>query len=115
VIEDACQAWGAEWQGERVGALGDLGAFSFQTGKNITAGEGGAVVTNDPELHERVLVAAQRGADARRRRGTSTRLLGLNLRMTEWQGAVLLAQFERLEEQYPLREKQCPVLDPGAR
>src|SRR5262249_51774084 len=43
VLEDACQAWGSEWRGTRVGALGNLGAFSFQSSKNITAGEGGIV------------------------------------------------------------------------
>ena len=51
VIEDACQAWGAEWRGRRVGAIGDMGAFSFQSSKNITSGEGGIIVTNDENLY----------------------------------------------------------------
>lgn len=50
VVEDDCQAWGAEWRGRRVGALGDLGAFSFQASKNINAGAGGIVLTNDDDL-----------------------------------------------------------------
>jgi dTDP-4-amino-4,6-dideoxygalactose transaminase len=54
VAEDACQAWGAEWKGRRVGALSDLGTFSFQLSKNITAGEGGIIVTNDDRLEEMV-------------------------------------------------------------
>jgi dTDP-4-amino-4,6-dideoxygalactose transaminase len=109
VIEDACQAWGAEWRGQRVGALGDLGAFSFQNGKNITSGEGGALVTNDPKLNERCWSLHNVG-----RKPTGAwyqhEILGLNLRMTEWQGAILLAQLERLEEQYPLRERSARYL-----
>ena len=109
VIEDACQAWGAEWDDRRVGALGSLGAFSFQLGKNITAGEGGAIVTNDPELYERCWSLHNVG---RTRNGAwyHHEILGLNLRMTEWQGAILLAQLERLEEHYPLREKNARYL-----
>ncbi len=109
VIEDACQAWGAEWNGKRVGALGDLGAFSFQLGKNLTAGEGGAVVTNNPALYERCWSLHNVG---RTRDGAwyQHEILGLNLRMTEWQGAILLAQLERLEEHYPLREQNAKYL-----
>lgn len=109
VVEDACQAWGAEWRGQRVGALGALGAFSFQTGKNLTAGEGGAVVTNDPALHERCWSLHNVG---RTRTGAwyHHEILGLNLRMTEWQGAVLLAQLERLEEVYSLRDSNARYL-----
>ncbi len=112
VVEDACQAWGAEWRGRRVGALGSLGVFSFQNGKNITAGEGGAVVTNDPELHERCWSIHNVG---RTRSGAwyQHELLGLNLRMTEWQGAILVAQLQRLEEQVPLRERNVRYLSAG--
>lgn len=97
ILEDACQAWGAEWHGQRVGAIGDLGAFSFQSSKNLTAGEGGALVTNNPELYERAWSLHNVG---RVRDGAwyQHELLGSNLRMTEWQGAILLAQLERLDE-----------------
>ncbi len=110
VLEDACQAWGAEWRGQRVGALGNLGAFSFQLGKNLTAGEGGALVTNDAELYERCWSLHNVG---RTRTGAwyHHELLGMNLRMTEWQGAILLAQLERLEEHYPLRERNARFLE----
>ncbi len=47
VIEDAAQAWGSEWKGKRVGAIGAAGCFSFQSSKNINAGEGGIILTND--------------------------------------------------------------------
>ncbi|MGH7600332.1 MAG: DegT/DnrJ/EryC1/StrS family aminotransferase, partial [bacterium] len=50
VVEDAAQAHGAEWKGRRVGAIGDIGSFSFQASKNLTAGEGGALVTDDKAL-----------------------------------------------------------------
>lgn len=111
VVEDACQAWGAEWRGRRVGALGSLGAFSFQSGKNITAGEGGIVVTNDSLLHERCWSMHNVG----RVPGGAWyehQILGWNLRMTEWQGAILLAQLERLHEATRRRsENACYLSD----
>jgi dTDP-4-amino-4,6-dideoxygalactose transaminase len=110
VLEDACQAWGAEWNGQRVGALGDIGCFSFQAGKNINAGEGGIVVTNDPQLAELCWslhnVGRVRGGE-----WYQHEILGWNFRMTEWQGAVLLAQFERLPEQEIVRERAARYLD----
>lgn len=95
VVEDACQAWGASWRGRPLGAIGDLGCFSFQASKNINAGEGGAILTNDPELAERCWSLHNVG---RVRDGAwyQHEFLGWNYRMTEWQGAVLLAQLERL-------------------
>jgi dTDP-4-amino-4,6-dideoxygalactose transaminase len=109
LLEDACQAWGAEWRGVRVGAQGDLGAFSFQSSKNLTAGEGGALVTNQPDLYERCWSLHNVG---RVRSGAwyQHELLGLNLRMTEWQGALLLAQIERMEEHARRREQNAAYL-----
>jgi dTDP-4-amino-4,6-dideoxygalactose transaminase len=110
VLEDACQAWGAEWDGRRVGAIGDLGCFSFQAGKNINAGEGGIVVTNDPELAELCWslhnVGRIRGGE-----WYQHEILGWNFRMTEWQGAVLLAQLERLPEHQTHRDDAAAYLD----
>lgn len=110
VLEDACQAWGAEWKSQRVGALGDLGTFSFQAGKNINAGEGGIVVTNDPALAELCWslhnVGRVRGGE-----WYQHEILGWNFRMTEWQGAILLAQLDRLPEQEVVREKAARYLD----
>jgi dTDP-4-amino-4,6-dideoxygalactose transaminase len=96
VVEDACQAWGAEWRGQRVGALGDLGAFSFQASKNITAGEGGIIVTNDGHLADLCWSLHNVG---RRKGGLWYEHVrqGGNYRMTEWQGAILLAQLERAD------------------
>jgi dTDP-4-amino-4,6-dideoxygalactose transaminase len=109
LLEDACQAWGAEWRGQRVGAIGDLGTFSFQSSKNITAGEGGIVVTNSEELAERMwsLHNVGRLPD---REWYYHEVLGGNLRMTEWQTAILLAQLERLPEQMARREASARYL-----
>jgi len=97
VVEDACQAWGAEWRGTRVGALGDAGTFSFQTSKNITAGEGGCVVTNRRDVFERCWSYRNVG----RVPGGAWyqhEILGWNYRLTEFQAAILLPQLERLPE-----------------
>ncbi len=110
VLEDAAQAWGAEWQGRRVGAIGDAGTFSFQMGKNITAGEGGIVLTNDDTLNDLCWSLHNVG---RVRNGAwyQHEILGWNFRMTEWAGAVLLAQLERLPEQMPVRDAAAQHLD----
>lgn len=112
VIEDACQAWGAEWRGRRVGAIGDLGVFSFQGSKNITAGEGGIVVTDDPELYARCwsLHNVGRVPDGA---WYQHEILGWNLRLPEWEGAILLAQLERLPEHMPIREANARYLTAG--
>jgi dTDP-4-amino-4,6-dideoxygalactose transaminase len=102
VLEDACQAWGAEWNGRRVGALGDLGAFSFQSSKNINAGEGGIIVTNDDALEELAWSLHNVG----RRRGGEWYehvRVGGNYRMTEFQAAILLVQLTRLPAQTAVR------------
>ena len=110
VVEDAAQAWGAAWQGRPVGALGTLGTFSFQASKNLTAGEGGIVVTNDEALNERCWSLHNVG---RIRDGEwyQHEILGWNFRMPEWCGAILLAQFERLPEQMLTREASARYLD----
>lgn len=97
VVEDACQSWGAEWRGQRVGALGDLGTFSFQASKNISAGEGGIIVTNDDQLADLCWSLHNVG---RRKGGLWYEHVrqGGNYRMTEWQGAILLAQLERADD-----------------
>jgi len=109
VIEDACQAWGAEWRGRRVGAIGDLGGFSFQSSKNISSGEGGIILTNDRGLYElswsyhncgRTMEGAWYQHD----------LLGGNYRMTELQAAILLVQLTRLDEQTKTRNENALYL-----
>jgi len=109
VIEDCCQAHGAEWRGKKVGTFGDAGAFSFQASKNINAGEGGAIVTNDDDLYLRcysiVNVGRVPGGE-----WYQHEYLGSNYRMTEFQGALLQVQMSRWEEQAKRREKNAAYL-----
>jgi len=98
VVEDAAHAHGSEWRGRKVGALGAVGSFSFQASKNMTAGEGGIVLTNDLELAEKCDSLLWAG----RKKGRpwyEFHQLGWNYRMTEFQAAILLVQLTRLEEQ----------------
>jgi perosamine synthetase len=112
VIEDACQAHLAEWQGKKVGTLGATGCFSFQVTKNLSSGEGGAILTSDGDLAERCY-AFQNNNRARTATGYNFAFLGgrgANLRMTEFQGNLLLAQMTRLEEQSRTREQNAQYL-----
>jgi dTDP-4-amino-4,6-dideoxygalactose transaminase len=110
VVEDAAQAHGAAWQGRRVGAIGDAGTFSFQSSKNLNAGEGGVVLTDDRAVAERAWSLANVG---RIPDGAwyQHEVMGFNLRLTELQGALLLAQMERLPEQFERRERNARLLD----
>ena len=110
VIEDAEQANGAALRGRKVGAIGDAGTFSFKSSKNVIAGEGGVIVTNDREVADRSWSFANVG---RIREGAwyQHEAMGMNLRMTEFQGALLLAQMERLDEQFERRERNARYLD----
>jgi dTDP-4-amino-4,6-dideoxygalactose transaminase len=86
LIEDAAQAWGAEWEGVKAGGLGDTAAFSFYPTKNMSAaGDAGMVTTNSDELAERVRMLRQHGM----RRRYYHDELGWNTRMDGFQGAVL--------------------------
>lgn len=96
VLEDASQSVGASYKGRPLGSMGDIGIFSLQQSKTITAGEGGAVVTSDPYLFER----AFRFHDVTVRRDFPAKLHwmpGLNYRMNEFTGGVLLAQLKKLD------------------
>jgi dTDP-4-amino-4,6-dideoxygalactose transaminase len=99
LLEDCAQAFGATYRGKPVGSIGDMGAFSFNYAKVITAGEGGVITTNDEALYKRAFALHDQGhAPLRKGREIGQRpFLGLDFRMTELQGAVLLAQLKRLE------------------
>lgn len=110
IIEDAAQAVGAEWDHQRVGALGDLSSFSFQSGKNITSGEGGIILTNHTEFYEKAWSLANVGRIPKGAWYQHERI-GWNLRMSEFQAAILLAQLTRLEQQFQLREHNANLLN----
>jgi dTDP-4-amino-4,6-dideoxygalactose transaminase len=99
VIEDACQAAGGSYKGRRLGALGALGAFSLNVFKTITAGDGGAVVTDDPLLYERAFAIHDQGHKPQRTgvEVGARSILGMNFRMNELTGAVALAQLRKLD------------------
>jgi len=100
VVEDACQAHLAEWKGRKVGTLGATGCFSFQASKNLNSGEGGAMLTADTALYERAWAYHNSGTGLQGNGGNFTYTSrGSNLRMTEFQGSLLMAQMARLEAQ----------------
>jgi dTDP-4-amino-4,6-dideoxygalactose transaminase len=111
VVEDACQAHLAEWRGRKVGTYGKAGCFSFQASKNLNSGEGGAILTGDDAFLETCYRFHNNG---RGRRNTgddfSYRNSGANLRMTEFQAALLTAQMTRLEAQARTRDENAAYL-----
>ena len=109
VVEDAAQAHGAAWRGRPVGAIGDIGVFSFQSTKPINAGEGGMMVTDDDTLDE--LLWSYRNVGRRRGGEWYEHVrLGWNLRMSEFQAAVLIAQMRRMPAQQQQRTEAAAYL-----
>jgi dTDP-4-amino-4,6-dideoxygalactose transaminase len=112
VIEDACQAHLAEWKGRKVGTWGATGCFSFQVTKNLCSGEGGAILTADLDLAQKCY-AFHNNCRARQISGYNFTYLGArsqNLRMTEFQGALLQAQMTRVEAQSRTRTENAQYL-----
>lgn len=98
ILEDSAQAHGAVWQGKKVGSIGGAGAFSFQASKNLCAGEGGIVTTNDPQV-EVVAAAISDCGRAAGRPFYEHHRIGQNFRMTELQAALLRSRMRTLEEE----------------
>jgi perosamine synthetase len=96
VLEDAAEAHGAEYKGQKCGSFGDMSCFSFYANKIITTGEGGMVLTRDPLLAERL--RSKRNLGFRKDRRFFHTELGQNYRLTNLQAAVGLAQLERIED-----------------
>ena len=111
VLEDACQAHLAGWRGRNVGNWGDLGCFSFQESKNLCCGDGGALITNDEALMSRSFSFHNQGRKWKGAEEFGYASAGCNLRITEFQAAMLLSQLARLEEQSRVREKNAEYLD----
>lgn len=105
IIEDAAQAHGAVWQDGSVGSLGDVGAFSFQSSKNLACGEGGALVTNDQQIFERAHSIHNAGrAFVDGGRWVHERL-GWNCRPTEYQAALLIHRLKSFNQRQAVRRK----------
>lgn len=109
IVEDACQAHLAEWRGRKVGSLGTCGAFSFQASKNLNSGEGGALITSDRRLYERAYAYHSANA-ALPGTGETSRGVGNNVRLTDFQAALLTAQMTRLEAQQSRRDANAAWL-----
>ncbi|MCP4177012.1 MAG: DegT/DnrJ/EryC1/StrS family aminotransferase [bacterium] len=103
VIEDCAHAHGAEYKNKRVGSIGHMGCFSFQSSKNLTSGEGGIVTTNDKNLYATCLSMHNCG---RVPEGAwyDHRALSMNLRITEFQTALLSCGLDRLDTQTDIRD-----------
>lgn len=108
ILEDAAEAHGSEYRGERVGALGDLGCFSFYASKIVSTGEGGMVVTRRKQLAQRVerLHELAYASEVRNYRHTE---VGFNYRLTDLQAAVGLAQLEQLPK-FVRHRRECAAV-----
>ena len=109
VIEDCAQAHGAEHQRRKVGPLGDVGAFSFQSSKNLTSGEGGCLVTNDKDLRDRAFAFKDVGRRPGGERWEYPRL-GWNYRTSEYLAALLLNRLTKLEYETTRRNQNAAYL-----
>jgi len=109
LIEDCAHAHGTFWRGRGAGSWGSFGSFSMQRSKLMTAGEGGVLIANDPELRDRAWAYADCG---RVKDGWWYHhpTYGSNMRMTEWQGAILSAQLQRFPGQNATRNANAVAL-----
>jgi L-glutamine:2-deoxy-scyllo-inosose/3-amino-2,3-dideoxy-scyllo-inosose aminotransferase len=123
VIEDCAHKHGGEWNGKKAGSIGNIGSFSYQLSKHLTAGEGGSVTTNDPKLAERMdalrncgrrpegdeYVDVDKGAGVYGDDGNF--LQSGNFRITEFQAAILIEGLKRLPEQNKVRDENGAYLN----
>ncbi len=106
VIEDAAQAHLAEYKGKKLGTIGDLGCFSFQSSKTIACGEGGVITGNDEELMDKCYTVHNHGTSRRGR----TEVIGPKYRMNEFEAAVLLGQWPGVHERFKRRNENAAHL-----
>ena len=105
VIEDAAEAHGAEYKGDKVGQFGDISCFSFYGNKTITTGEGGMLLTDNEELAEKAKFLGEHAMS--KRRHYYHEAIGFNYRLTNIQAAVGLAQLERIEEFIEIKRRNA--------
>jgi dTDP-4-amino-4,6-dideoxygalactose transaminase len=106
ILEDSCQAQGASYKGKMAGTLGELGCFSFYPGKVMTTGEGGAVITNDDDLAERIRRIRTHGQI----KGYDSVILGGNFRMPEIEASIGIVQLKKLPKFLEARAKNAALL-----
>jgi len=121
VIEDCAHKHGGEWNGRKAGSIGDIGSFSFQLSKLMTAGEGGALTTSDPALYERLDALRNCGrrpepeSDANKGEGVyadeGNFLQSGNYRLTDFQAALLFESLKRLPAQNKVRDRNAIYLN----
>jgi dTDP-4-amino-4,6-dideoxygalactose transaminase len=109
VIEDACQAHLAEFQGKKLGSIGDLGCFSFQASKALASGEGGAVTGDDENLMNMAWCYEEKGM-ARHLKTNNAIRIGPKYRMHEFEGAALIGQLPGIEERLDIRNNNAEYL-----
>ncbi|KAA3659269.1 MAG: DegT/DnrJ/EryC1/StrS family aminotransferase [Calditrichaeota bacterium] len=122
IIEDCAHKHGGEWNGVKAGAIGDIGSFSFQLSKTMTAGEGGALTTSSDELAEKLDALRNCGRRPEAEEAEADKGAGVygddgnfiqsgNFRITDFQAALLVEGLRRLPEQNDLREKNAAYLN----
>ena len=110
IVEDACHSWGGQWKGQGTGSIGRCGVFSFQASKNVSSAEGGIITTND----ERLADACRSLSNCGRVKGGKWYehgQVGTNVRLTEFQAAILLAQMNRIGPHMEKRATAAAILD----
>ena len=107
VIEDAAQAHLAVYKGKKVGNIGDLGCYSFQSSKTIACGEGGAIIGNDEELMDKCFTVQNHGTNKKGR----TVVIGPKYRMNEFEAAILLSQLAGVKERFETRNRNAFYLN----
>lgn len=105
ILEDAAQAAGAVWETGPVGSLGDVAGFSFQSAKNLSSGEGGALTTNDADVFERAYSMHNAGRSRIKGGRWEHVTLGWNCRLTEYQAGLLIHRFRTFDEMQAIRRK----------
>ncbi len=98
VIEDACHALGASYKNKKIGSIGDMSVFSFHPVKSITTGEGGAILTNNPELHKKLTHLRTHGITKDENGFNVMTALGYNYRITDIQTALGISQLKKLDK-----------------